>query len=63
MKTVVVIGGGITGLSSMYYLQKLKKEKDLDIKLILIEKNQFLGGKIHTVEQDGFLMETGPIRS
>jgi oxygen-dependent protoporphyrinogen oxidase len=59
MKTVVVIGGGITGLSSMYYLQKLKKEKDLDIKLILVEKNQFLGGKIYTVEQDGFLMETG----
>ncbi|MGR5997966.1 hypothetical protein ACT7DF_24715 [Bacillus cereus] len=25
MKTVVVIGGGITGLSTMFYLEKLKK--------------------------------------
>ncbi|WP_456275972.1 protoporphyrinogen oxidase [Bacillus sp. AK128] len=59
MKTVVVIGGGITGLSSMHYLQKLKVEKKLDVKLVLVEKNEYLGGKIHTVEQDGFLMETG----
>ena len=34
MKTVVVIGGGITGLSTMYYLQKAAKEKSLDIRLI-----------------------------
>ncbi|MBM7659874.1 oxygen-dependent protoporphyrinogen oxidase [Bacillus mesophilus] len=59
MKTVVVIGGGITGLSSMHYLQKLKNEQDLDMRLILVEKNQFLGGKINSVEQDGFIMETG----
>ncbi len=25
MKTVVVVGGGITGLSTMYYLQKTVK--------------------------------------
>ena len=25
MKTVVVIGGGITGLSTMFYLEKLKR--------------------------------------
>ena len=29
MKTVVVIGGGITGLSTMYYVQKAVKEKSL----------------------------------
>ncbi|MEH6943174.1 protoporphyrinogen oxidase [Bacillus sp. JJ722] len=59
MKTVMVIGGGITGLSTMYYLQKLKQDQNLDIKLILVEKSEKLGGKIATVNQGEFMMETG----
>ncbi|MFE8699934.1 protoporphyrinogen oxidase [Cytobacillus sp. FJAT-54145] len=59
MKTIVVIGGGITGLSTMHYLQKIKNERNLDIQLILLEKNNHLGGKINTVKQDNFVMETG----
>jgi len=59
MKKILVVGGGITGLSTMYYLQKLKKEKNLNLELVLIEENNYLGGKIHTVEKDDFLMETG----
>lgn len=59
LKTVVVVGGGITGLCTMHYLQKQKKEKNLDIKLILIEKNEYLGGKIHSEYNQGFIMETG----
>lgn len=59
MTRVVVIGGGITGLSSMYYLQKLKREHRLDLDLILLEQNETLGGKIKTVKQDGFKIESG----
>ncbi|MBO2537185.1 protoporphyrinogen oxidase [Rummeliibacillus suwonensis] len=59
MKTVVVVGGGITGLCTMHYLQKQKKEKNLDIRLVLVEKNEFLGGKIHSEHDQGFIMETG----
>ncbi|MFE6169799.1 protoporphyrinogen oxidase [Viridibacillus arvi] len=59
MKTVVVVGGGITGLSTMHYLQKEKEEKGLDINLVLIEKNDYLGGKMHSVKKDGFILETG----
>lgn len=59
MKTIVVIGGGITGLSTMYYLQQFKKTSNLDLKLILIEENEHLGGKIHTVQDGEFMMETG----
>ncbi|GIN84995.1 protoporphyrinogen oxidase [Heyndrickxia sporothermodurans] len=59
MNTVVVIGGGITGLSTMYYLQKLKKNSKSDMKLILIEANKTLGGKIHSVSNGPFIMETG----
>lgn len=59
MKTVVVIGGGITGLSAMYELQKWKKANQADVKLVLVEASNQLGGKIRTVKQDGFIMEAG----
>lgn len=59
MKTIVVVGGGITGLSAMYYLQKLKREHKLDIKLILVEGEMSLGGKIHSIHKGDFIMETG----
>lgn len=59
MKKVAVIGGGITGLSVMHYLQKLSSEKGLDLQLVLIEKDQQLGGKIRTVKNEEFIMETG----
>lgn len=59
MKKVAVIGGGITGLSVMHYLQKLSSEKGLDLQLVLIEKDRQLGGKIRTVKNEEFIMETG----
>lgn len=59
LKKIVVIGGGITGLSTMHYLQKLKNEKSLDIELVLVESNEYLGGKIHTIEENDFIMEVG----
>jgi oxygen-dependent protoporphyrinogen oxidase len=59
MKTAVVIGGGITGLSAMYYLQKLKHSLKIDLKLILVEEKSLLGGKISTIKNDDFIMETG----
>jgi oxygen-dependent protoporphyrinogen oxidase len=59
MATVAVIGGGITGLSAMHYVQKLKKEQNLDLKLVLIEQNKKLGGKIRTIKDSEFIMETG----
>ncbi|TWT24842.1 protoporphyrinogen oxidase [Planomicrobium sp. CPCC 101110] len=59
MKTVVVIGGGITGLSAMHYLQKIKQEQSHDLELVLIEQQRELGGKIRTVQDGEFIMETG----
>ncbi|WP_080848327.1 protoporphyrinogen oxidase [Cytobacillus gottheilii] len=59
MKTVLVIGGGITGMAAMYELQKWKKENKSNVKLILAEGADHLGGKIRSVKQDGFLMESG----
>ena len=59
MKKIVVIGGGITGLTAMYYLQKLNKQENLDLKLTLIERSPQLGGKIKTVKNEEFMMEVG----
>lgn len=59
MKKIVVVGGGITGLSTMFYLQKMKNEKNIDLELTLIESANTLGGKISTLNNDGFIMERG----
>ena len=55
-KHTVIIGGGITGLSAAYYLNK--ETKDMDI--TLIEASEVLGGKIQSVQKDGFTFERGP---
>ncbi len=55
-KKVIVIGGGITGLTATYYLQKQQESIDCE----LIEASERLGGKIETVCRDGFVIERGP---
>jgi protoporphyrinogen/coproporphyrinogen III oxidase len=60
VKKVVVIGGGITGLATAYYLQKEIKEKNLPIQLKLVEASHRLGGKIQTLIKDGYVIEKGP---
>lgn len=59
MTTTVVIGGGITGLSTLYYLQKELKHHRRDLDLVLVEASEALGGKIRTVQNGEFIMETG----
>ncbi|XP_028679029.1 protoporphyrinogen oxidase isoform X1 [Erpetoichthys calabaricus] len=56
-KTVVVIGGGISGLSTCYYLSKNSQSS----KIILLEANKRLGGWMHTIRrEDGAVFEQGP---
>ncbi|QCT02979.1 protoporphyrinogen oxidase [Paenibacillus algicola] len=59
MTTTVVIGGGITGLSTCYYLQRGDRPSEDAMKLILVEAEPELGGKIRTVYKEDFIMETG----
>lgn len=59
-RTVVIIGGGITGIAAAYYLQKTIKERQLPIECKLIEATHRLGGKLQTVIRDGFVIERGP---
>ncbi len=59
MKTVVVVGGGITGLTALYYLQEIAREQQEKIKVMLIERDEQLGGKIRSVREGEFIMEAG----
>lgn len=52
---LVIIGGGITGLSLAYFL--LERKPSLDI--LILESEQKAGGKIWTDKVDGFLCEGG----
>lgn len=57
---VAIVGGGIAGLTAAFYLQKIIKEKNLAIEIILIEASHRLGGKMQTITRDGFIIERGP---
>ncbi|MCD7034870.1 protoporphyrinogen oxidase [Metabacillus sp. GX 13764] len=60
MKKTIIIGGGLTGLSAAFYLEKEAKEKGLPLSIDLIESSPRLGGKIQTVSKDGYVIERGP---
>lgn len=51
---VAIIGAGITGLTTAYYLKKA------GIKFTIFESSDHIGGVINTQEKDGFVYETGP---
>ncbi|MCM3703912.1 protoporphyrinogen oxidase [Paenibacillus macerans] len=59
-RRVVVIGGGLTGLSAAFYIRKFYMEKGVEPQITLLEKGNTLGGKIDTLEQDEFVIEKGP---
>jgi oxygen-dependent protoporphyrinogen oxidase len=53
---VVVVGGGVTGLTAAYRLRKARP----DLAVTLVEASPRPGGKIVTEHVDGFLVEGGP---
>lgn len=59
METILIVGGGITGLSVVYTLEKEAAKQKRDLKLLLVDSATQLGGKIRTVKENGFIMETG----
>lgn len=59
-KQIVIVGGGITGLTAAYYLKKQINEDSLPYDLKLVEASGRLGGKISTYRKDGFIIERGP---
>lgn len=56
-KEVVILGGGISGLSLAYFLKKRMKER---IQITLLEKKEKVGGWVQTRDLNDFLIERGP---
>lgn len=59
-RKVVIIGGGLSGLSAAFYIRKFYREAAVQPEITLIEKDKVLGGKIETLHRDGFVIEKGP---
>ncbi len=57
---IIVIGGGITGLSAAHRLVELCSDKNLPLELSVLEGSDRLGGVIATRHSNGFLIEDGP---
>ena len=53
-KKIVVIGAGISGLTTAYLLFK----EGYDV--VVLEKKDNVGGSIETVDANGFLFDRGP---
>ena len=57
---IVVVGGGIAGLSAAHRAVELGRERRLAVDVTLLEARARLGGTIETEHVDGFLVESGP---
>ncbi len=56
MKRIAIVGGGISGLSAAYALQKYRAE----VQYVLFESSARFGGVIRTEQLDGCTVEAGP---
>jgi len=54
MKTIAIIGGGITGLTAAFSL------KQQGFRVCLFEEKNRTGGVIRSMREEGFLVESGP---
>lgn len=62
---IVIVGGGISGLSAAWYLQQQGRRDGLDVRYTVLESSDRWGGKILTEQVDGiadsaFVVEAGP---
>jgi len=53
-KDIIIIGGGLTGLTLAFYLKKAGKD------FLIVEQQDRTGGVINTISEEGFIYETGP---
>ncbi|MEO8877257.1 MAG: protoporphyrinogen oxidase [Polyangiaceae bacterium] len=59
-RRIVIIGGGVSGLTCARALSIAAKEKNEKLELVLLEASSSFGGIIRTERQDDFVMDRGP---
>src|SRR6516225_11253195 len=59
MKRVAIVGGGISGLSAAFHLEKARGAGS-DLSYTLLESGKRLGGSMHSGRVDECLVEAGP---
>ncbi len=60
MKKAIIIGGGISGLSTAWLLRSKAQTSGKELEISLLEKEQRVGGKIWSIKSDGYTCEWGP---
>lgn len=60
MKRIAIVGGGLSGLTSAFYILEKAKQFNAQVEVTILEKNNRIGGKINSIQQDGYLCEYGP---
>ena len=60
MRTIAVVGGGISGLACAYLIRERLLAEDPEVRLLLFEKADRTGGHIRTDSAGGFRCEWGP---
>src|SRR5579872_1974716 len=59
MKHIAIIGGGISGLSAAFYLERLRQE-GVSLDYTLYESSDRFGGSMFSEHVDGCVVEAGP---
>jgi oxygen-dependent protoporphyrinogen oxidase len=60
MPKIIIIGGGIAGLAAAVHLKSGAKAYGKAVDVLLLEKNNRIGGKILTEKVNNYLIEGGP---
>ncbi|MCB1033670.1 MAG: protoporphyrinogen oxidase [Acidobacteria bacterium] len=59
-RKILILGGGLTGLATAYYLATRAREAGAGLSLTVLEASDRWGGKIVSERAGGFLIEGGP---
>jgi len=59
-RRLVVIGAGISGLAAAHAAARIAAERELDLEVLVLEKESQAGGKALSLQREGWLIEAGP---
>lgn len=60
MRQAIIIGGGISGLSTAWLLRQQAQASGIPLQITLLEQEGQVGGKIRSIRDNGFICEWGP---